>query len=216
RITELTARGEGFGKVIGLGSKRFCEKYGRPALSMTVKGQEFPAYDPRGIQGMGLGYATSNRGACHLRAYTVSSEILGIPDKTDPLVTDGKAALVKAFQDATAAVDSSGLCVFTTFTWTLADIAPQIAAACDGEWTVETLLETGERIWNLERRFNLDAGLIGKDDNLPKRLLKEAAKTGPAKGMVNELHKMLPEYYALRGWTPEGVPRPETVEKLGL
>ncbi|SVC58423.1 uncharacterized protein METZ01_LOCUS311277, partial [marine metagenome] len=72
-MVEATAQGEGFGKELGQGSKRLCEKYGRPELSMTVKGQEFPAYDPRGIQGMGLTYATSNRGACHLRSYTVSS-----------------------------------------------------------------------------------------------------------------------------------------------
>lgn len=216
KMAELTAKGEGFGRDIGMGSKRLCEKYGRPDLSMTVKGQEFPAYDPRGIQGMGLGYATSNRGACHLRGYTVSSEIMGIPEKTDPLVTEGKAALVKAFQDATAAVDSSGLCVFATFSWTLADIAPQIAAACTGDWTVDNLLEAGERIWNLERKFNLDAGFTAADDTLPKRLLKDAAKTGPAKGKANDLAKMLPEYYQLRGWTKQGVPTEETLARLSL
>ncbi len=75
RLAELTANGEGFGKTVGLGSKRLCERYGHPELSMTVKGQEFPAYDPRGIQGMGLAYATNNRGACHLRGYTVASEV---------------------------------------------------------------------------------------------------------------------------------------------
>jgi aldehyde:ferredoxin oxidoreductase len=216
KMVELTAKGEGFGKDLGLGSKRLCEKYGQPDLSMTVKGQEFPAYDPRGVQGMGLSYATSNRGACHLRGYTISSEVLGVPEKTDPLVTEGKAALVKAFQDATAAVDSSGLCVFTTFAWTLDDIAPQLAAACEGEWSSEQLMEMGERIWNLERQFNLAAGLTAKDDTLPKRLLKDAAKTGPAKGRVNDLHKMLPEYYQLRGWTTAGVPMSETLMRLAL
>ena len=109
-MVEATARGEGFGKELGQGSRRLCEKYGHPDFSMTVKSQEIAAYDPRGIQGMGLAYATSNRGACHLRGYTVASEVLGIPEKTDPLVTEGKAGLVKAFQDATAAVDSSGTC----------------------------------------------------------------------------------------------------------
>ena len=216
RAAELTARGEGFGKVLGLGSKRLCEKYGHPELSMTVKSQEFPAYDPRGIQGMGLAYATSNRGACHLRAYTVASEVLGIPEKTDPLSTEGKAELVKAFQDATAAVDSSGLCVFTTFAWTLDDIAPQLDAACEGEWSTEKLLEVGERIWNLERDFNLRAGLTGKDDTLPRRLRKDAAKTGPAKGMVNELDTMLPRYYEIRGWTAEGELSAETRQRLNL
>ncbi len=214
--TEATARGEGFGRELGLGSERLCEKYGHPELSMTVKGQEFPAYDPRGIQGMGLTYATSNRGACHLRSYTVSSEIMGIPEKTDPLVTEGKPELVKAFQDATAAVDSSGLCVFTTFAWTLEDIAPQVNAACEGEWTAESMLEVGERIWNMERDFNLAAGITGKDDTLPKRLLKEAAKTGPATGKVNNLDEMLPKYYAIRGWTEQGEPTESTRRRLGL
>ncbi len=215
-LTEQTAKGEGFGKEIGMGSKRLCEKYGHPDLSMTVKGQEFPAYDARGIQGMGLTYATSNRGACHLRSYTVASEVLGIPEKTDPLVTEGKAGLVKAFQDATAVVDSSGLCVFTTFAWSMEDIAPQIQAACEGDWSIDNLLLMGERVWNLERNFNLAAGMTAKDDTLPKRLLKEAAKTGPAKGRVNDLGKMLPEYYELRGWTKEGVPTNETLNRLAL
>ncbi|MDA1089723.1 MAG: aldehyde ferredoxin oxidoreductase family protein [Proteobacteria bacterium] len=216
QIIEATAMGEGFGLDIGMGSKRLCDKYDNPEASMTVKGQEFPAYDPRGIQGMGLAYATSNRGACHLRGYTVASEVLGIPEKTDPLVTDGKAGLVKAFQDATAAVDSSGTCVFTTFALTLDDIAPQIAAACEGDWTADKLVEIGERIWNMERQYNLDAGFTGKDDMLPKRLLKDAAKTGPAKGLTSGLDKMLPEYYELRGWSADGVPSDDTKNRLAL
>ncbi|MBT3361808.1 MAG: aldehyde ferredoxin oxidoreductase family protein [Rhodospirillales bacterium] len=216
KVLEATAAGEGFGKDIGLGSKRLCEKYGAPEMSMTVKGQEFPAYDPRGIQGMGLTYATSNRGACHLRSYTVASEILGIPEKTDPLVTDGKAGLVKAFQDATATVDSSGTCIFTTFALTMDDIAPQIDAACEGDWTSERLMEIGERIWNLERQYNIDAGFTGKDDMLPKRLMKDAAKTGPAEGLTSGLDVMLPEYYELRGWSADGVPSDETRDRLAF
>ena len=213
---EKVATGEGFGADLGLGSKRLCEKYGHPDLSMTVKGQEFPAYDPRGIQGMGLTYATSNRGACHLRSYTVSSEILGIPEKTDPLVTDGKAGLVKAFQDVTAAWDSTGLCLFTSFAWSLENVAPQLDAACEGEWTADRLMETGERIWNLEREFNNKAGLTSADDTLPKRLLEEAAKTGPAEGKVCGLDEMLPEYYETRGWTKDGQVTDETRSRLGL
>ncbi len=216
KLTEMTVNGVGFGKEIGLGSKRLCAKHGRPELSMSVKGQEFPAYDSRGIQGMGLAYATSNRGACHLRGYTVASEVLGIPVKTDPLVTDGKAGLVKAFQDATAVFDSSGLCVFTSFAWTLADVQPQLQAACEGDWSMEKLELVGERIWNLERQFNNAAGFTHKDDNLPQRLLNEAVKEGPAKGLVNGLDKMLPEYYELRGWSKEGVPTLETTQRLGL
>ena len=169
---DVVASGEGFGADLGLGSKRLCEKYGHPELSMTVKGQEFPAYDPRGIQGMGLAYATSNRGACHLRGYTVASEILGIPEKTDPLATDGKAGLVKAFQDATAAVDSMGLCVFTTFAWTLDNMAPQMDAACDGEWTVERLAE--------RRRAHLEPGTRLQHESRPNRRRRQPAGA-PAK-----------------------------------
>jgi aldehyde:ferredoxin oxidoreductase len=215
-LAEMTARGVGFGKELGLGSARLCEKYGRPELSMGVKKQEFPAYDSRGIQGMGLAYATSNRGACHLRGYTVASEVLGIPVKTDPLVTEGKADLVKAFQDATSVFDSAGVCVFTTFAWTLADLQPQLDAACEGNWTMEKLADVGERIYNMERLFNNAAGFTAKDDDLPPRLKTEPAKTGPAKGLVSGIDKMRPEYYKARGWDEQGVPTKETLGRLGL
>lgn len=215
-LVDMTANGVGFGIEIGLGSKRLCEKYGQPELSMSVKGQEFPAYDARGIQGMGLTYATSNRGACHLRSYTVASEVLGIPVKTDPLTTDGKPELVMAFQDATAAFDSSGLCIFTSFAWSLADIQPQIDAACEGEWSLEKLSQVGERIWNMEKMFNLEAGLTKDDDRLPKRLTTEPAEMGPAKGLVSGVPEMLPKYYEIRGWDTEGHPKAETKARLGL
>ena len=213
---EAVVAGTEFGKILGTGSKRLCEKYGKPELSMSVKGQEFPAYDPRGIQGIGLAYATSNRGACHLRGYTIASEILGIPVKTEQTDTDGKPELVKAFQDATALVDSAGLCIFTTFAWGMENIAPQIDAACEGDWSVDKCLEAGERIWNMERQYNNAAGFTSDDDTLPKRLLKEAIKSGPTKGQVNRLGDMLPVYYQVRGWTPQGVPTPETLSRLGL
>ena len=215
-FAEITAQGVGFGKEIGMGSARLTKKYGHPDLSMSVKGQEFPAYDGRGIQGIGLAYATSNRGACHLRGYTVASEVLGIPVKTDPLVAEGKPDLVKAFQDATAAFDSAGICIFTSFAWGLSDVQPQVAAACGEEFTLEKLNEIGERIWNMERDFNNRAGFTAKDDTLPKRLLTEPAKTGPAKGLVNKLPEMLPKYYEIRGWNADGTLKPETRQRLGL
>ncbi|MDP2257351.1 MAG: aldehyde ferredoxin oxidoreductase family protein [Polaromonas sp.] len=215
-LAEETIYSRGFGKEIGQGSKRLTAKYGHPDLSMTSKGQEFPAYDGRAIQGIGLAYATSNRGGCHLRGYTIASEVLGIPVKTDPLEHEGKPELVKAFQDATAAFDSSGLCVFTTFAWGLADLAPQLQAACGEQYTTEELEKIGERIWNMEREFNNAAGFTKADDSLPKRLLTEPAKTGPAKGKVNMLAEMLPKYYAARGWDSEGVPTAATRERLSL
>jgi aldehyde:ferredoxin oxidoreductase len=215
-VTELLASGEGFAKDLGMGSKRLCEKYKRPELSMTVKGQEFPAYDPRGIQGIGLNYATSNRGACHLRGYTVASEVLGIPVKTEPGDAEGKPELVKAFQDATAVVDSAGLCIFTTFAWGMDNIAPQIDAACEGDWSVEGCLEVGERIWNMERIFNQAAGFTADDDKLPKRMMEEAIKSGPTEGQVSRMGEMLPKYYEIRGWNPAGEVTDETRKRLSL
>ncbi len=215
-LVDETVNGRGFGKEIGQGSKRLTAKYGHPDLSMSSKGQEFPAYDGRAIQGIGLAYATSNRGGCHLRGYTIASEVLGIPVKTDPLEHEGKPELVKAFQDATAAFDSSGLCIFTTFAWGLADLAPQLQGAIGDEFTTEELAHIGERIWNMEREFNNRAGFTAKDDSLPKRLLTEGVNSGPAKGKVNMLAEMMPKYYAARGWDSEGRPTADTRARLGL
>jgi aldehyde:ferredoxin oxidoreductase len=210
QLAELTGKGEGFGRDIALGSKLLCEKYGRPELSMAVKGQEFAAYDGRGMQGMGLAYATSNRGACHLRANPYGHDF----GSTE---IAGKAKVVKDSQDFIAAIDSTGLCSFTSHSGvTEALYASQIDAAVGGGWTVARMRETGERIWNLERQFNLAAGLTIKDDTLPRRLLTEPAPSGTAKGLVARIPEMLPEYYELRGWTADGVPTPETLERLGL
>ncbi|MCH7881001.1 MAG: aldehyde ferredoxin oxidoreductase family protein [Proteobacteria bacterium] len=209
-ITELTARGEGFGKDIGLGSRRLTEKYGHPDLSMSVKGQEFAAYDGRSMQGMGLAYATSNRGACHLRAD---------PYEHDFETTDitGKAKIVKVSQDEVAFIDSTGLCLFPAGCgWNLDDYRQLVDAACEGEWDTERMRETGERIWNMERMFNQQAGLGRKDDTLPKRILEEPASSGTGKGLVCRLDEMLPEYYQLRGWDDDGNPNAETRRRLGL
>lgn len=210
QVTELTARGEGFGRDIGLGSRRLCEKYGHPDLSMSVKGQEFAAYDGRTMQGMGLGYATSNRGACHLRASTYASDF----ESTDWRI---KPQVCKSSQDEIAAVDSSGLCLFAgDIGFPFERFAEHVDAACAGSWDAERLRQTGERIWNLERLFNLRAGLTRADDTLPKRILSEPAPSGTAKGLVSRLDVMLPEYYKLRGWDAEGVPTTETLGRLGL
>lgn len=206
---DITGSATGFGIDLGLGSKRLCEKYGRPELAMVAKGQEFPGYDPRAMQGMGLAYATSNRGACHLRASPFQ-------DDFERVAAEGKAKVVKDSQDSIAAIDSSGLCTFTKNAWELNDFAEQIDAACEGVWTVARLTELGERIWNLEKLFNLKAGLTKKDDTLPDRVLKETAKSGAGKGHVTHLEEMLPEYYGLRGWDADGVPTAETMKRLGL
>ncbi|HBK52965.1 MAG TPA: aldehyde ferredoxin oxidoreductase, partial [Syntrophomonas wolfei] len=215
-MTIKTAYREGFGDELAEGSYRLAEKYGHPEFSMSVKKQELPAYDPRGQQGIGLNYATSNRGGCHVRGYMTSPEVLGIPEKVDPDSTEGKAALLKIFQDLTALVDSAGICLFTTFGQGLPEIAEQLRQATGLDLSDEEFLLAGERIWNLERSFNLLAGISSKDDTLPPRLLREPMKGGPHQGNVVRLELMLPEYYTLRGWDQAGVPTPEKLQELSL
>ena len=208
-MAEKTGKQEGFGKLLGLGSKRLCEKFGHPELSMSVKGQEFAGYDSRALPGMGLGYATSNRGACHLK-HDVFTE-----DMADQSAS-GKAAPCKNSQDAIATIDSTGLCLFTSGSWDMADFAEQIDAACEGDWTVERLQKIGERIWNIEKQFNMAAGFSRADDTLPPRLLNDPAPSGTAKGRVCELNTMLDEYYELRGWDSNGKPTIDTLARLNL
>ena len=215
-MAERIAYRTGFGTELAEGSKRMTAKFGRPEFFMGVRGQEFAAYEARAIQGMGLGYATSNRGACHLKAYTVAAEILGLPRQMDPNETEGKAEIAKIFQDATSTVDATGLCQFLTFGVGLEEMLPQLAAATGVDYKLEELMTIGERIWNLERRWNERSGMTGAEDTLPKRILEEPLPSGPAKGKVNRLGEMLPEYYELRGWDKDGKITPEKLKELGL
>ena len=138
KAVELTGVGKDFGLDLGLGSKLLCNKYGRDDLAMVAKGQEFPGYDGRSMQGMALAYATSNRGACHLRADPYGDDFDGGP-------ITGKAKIVYESQNSTAAVDSSGLCLFPMSVWNLHDVASQLEGACGGTWNEERLIEIGER-----------------------------------------------------------------------
>ena len=197
------------------GSARLCEHYGMPELSMSVKKQEMPAYDARGIQGIGITYATSNRGGCHVRGYMISPEVLGLPQQLDRTVTDDKAAWAKTFQDLTAVIDSMGHCLFTSFAMGAQEYTDLLNAATGTNWTVEQVLEIGDRIYNIERMFNKAAGMKPEDDRLPKRLLNDPIVNGPSKGMVSQLPLTLPQYYEARGWV-NAFPTDETLKKLGL
>ncbi len=215
-LTRLTGLREGFGDKLAQGSYRLAASFGHPELSMSVKKQEMPAYDGRGVQGMALAYATSNRGGCHVRGYLTSPEILGIPAKLDPLVTTDKASWLKTFQDLTAVIDSVGICLFTTFGIGLPEISEMLRGATGMTCSDEDVLKAGERIWNLEKLFNLKAGFTKADDTLPERLLKEPLPNGPGKGMVAQLDAMLGEYYEVRGWDEGSVPTAEKLEELSL
>ena len=216
---EWTKRmGEGklpLAKLMADGSYRLCEHYGHPEYSMSVKKQEMPAYDARGIQGIGLNYATSNRGGCHVRGYMISPEVLGVPQALDRTVTDDKALWCTIFQNLTACIDSMGMCLFTSFALGAPEYAELLNAATGTDYTPEQLLEVGERVYNIERMFNQEAGMKSEDDTLPKRLLEEPIPDGVSKGMVNHLPVMLEEYYKIRGWK-KAFPTKETKKRLGL
>ncbi|MEM2960109.1 MAG: aldehyde ferredoxin oxidoreductase family protein [Candidatus Bathyarchaeia archaeon] len=210
-----TAYKVGFGKYLALGSKKLCEIYNHPELSMSVKGLEMPAYDPRAIKGIGLNYATANRGGCHVTGYTVSAEILGIPEKIDSLTPEGKARWAKLFQDFTCVVNSTVNCLFSTFALGVKDYTDLLSAVTGWSLTEDEVLRIGERIYNLERVIINKFGFDGKDDTLPKRLLEEPMPEGPAKGHVVELEKMKEEYYKLRGWV-DGKPSAEKIKELEI
>jgi aldehyde:ferredoxin oxidoreductase len=214
--SERMGRGEtALGKLMAQGSYRLCEHYGVAELSMSVKKQEMPAYDARGIQGIGLNYATSNRGGCHVRGYMISTEIFGIPVALERTSAEDKHTWTKIFQDLTAVIDSSGLCLFTSFALGAQEYADLLNAATGTNYDANSVLEAGERIYNLERLFNQKAGMKPEDDTLPKRLLEEPIKSGPSEGQLSKLKEMLPKYYEARGWE-NAFPTKETLSRLGL
>ncbi len=214
-LIDDVALSHGLGAELGEGSKAFSARYNAPELSMTVKGLELPAYDPRGVQGHALSYATSNRGGCHLRAYLIGPEILGSPVLVDRDRTEGKAGLVVLFQNLSAAMDSLVLCRFTTFAFTVEDYADLLAAATGLSIDGKELLRIGERIWNLERLYNLREGFSAKDDCLPPRFSTPLPEGG-SRRRIAHLDEMLPEYYQLRGWDKKGQPTQTRLKQLNL
>jgi aldehyde:ferredoxin oxidoreductase len=203
---------EGVGDILAEGTGQAAAKLGHPELGMHVKGQGIPAYDPRGLKGMGLGYATSNRGACHLRGYSPASELGLIPLKTDPLAWEGKGKLLKLLQDLFAFSDSLDLCKFSSFAEGADEYAQQFATFVGVPFTAEDVLKAGERIYNLERYYNNLLGFDRKDDSLPRRFLEEPSEEQGSKGHVCELDQMLDEYYEVRGWVNGVVPESKLKE----
>ena len=214
-LTRKIAYREGLGGVLAEGPARAAASWGAPELSMSVKGQSIPAYDPRGIQGIGLGYATSNRGACHLRGYTVASEIAGIPEPTDRLKPEGKGELLKIFQDMLAFSDSMNICKFSSFSENAEHYAEQYSAMTGVPMTADDVMRAGERIYNLERYYNNLAGFNRREDDfLPERFTKEPA-SGNSTGHVSRMDIMLEEYYQVRGWKDGLVPN-DKLRELGI
>lgn len=183
---------------------------------MQVKGLELPAYEPRAMGVQGLAFATSNRGGCHLRGNMLGPELLGVPKIVDHSGASGTVGLLIYHQHLSAAIDSLGFCKFGGFAVGDELLARLMTAITGTEFVPQNLHTAGERIWNLERLYNLREGFTSKDDTLPKRLTEEPLKSGVAKGRVVNLAPQLEEYYRYRGWNTDGVPKKEKLKLLGL
>jgi aldehyde:ferredoxin oxidoreductase len=216
KTVEDVAYRRGLGDQLAEGSKRLAFKYELPETSMQVKGLEFPAYDPRGMQGQGLLYATSNRGACHLRGNMLGPELLGAPKMLDRHAHSGKAGILIVIQHTNAVIDSIGMCKFVNFAIGDDFFARLMTSITGIQYETQDLQLAGERIWNLERLYNLRAGFTREDDTLPPRFLDEPLKEGGSAGHVVHLDEMLAEYYRFRGWTSDGIPTPRKLAALGL
>jgi len=216
RAVEMTGKREGFGDILADGSFRLAERYGHPEYFMGVKKLEMSAYSPRVFQGMALQYATSNRGACHVRGNTVAAELYGIPRYMPPEVLEQKEEMVRRpFQNSTAFVDSTGICLFTKFAITHREICALLAPATGIDFNFDRSIVQGDRIWNLERMFNLRAGFTAADDKLPARV-SEPSPDGPRAGNRAILQNHIQTYYQLRGWDEEGRPTRSKLEELNL
>jgi len=213
-LLDKIAEREGVGDELAEGSERLCEKYGCE-FSMSVKGMELPAYDPRGAAGQALSFATSNRGGCHLRGYMIGEEIFGVPKLFDRFKTSGKAQVVKRSQERNAYLDSLVTCKFGSFALDEEFYSRFLTCVTGERFTVSDLHLVGERIYNLEREFNVKAGFDREDDQLPKRF-EQPLEEGASSGNVFDMEGMLDEYYDVMGWDERGRPKEETLKRLGV
>jgi aldehyde:ferredoxin oxidoreductase len=201
-ISHIAHRDNEEGSLLSLGAKRLGEIFDAPEIAAHSKGMELPAYDPRGAYGNALGYATSNRGGCHMQGYLVSAEMLGMPGLQDRRFAPGKGGLLSLSQNVGAFMDTLILCRFSAFALPH-DYYSRIATAVMGrKITWEESITIGERIWNLERLFNLREDV--EEDTLPGRFSEVP------------LRDMREEYYEMRGWDKTGKPGRNKLSELGL
>ncbi len=221
RLVKEIAYRKGIGNLLAEGVARTAEKLNAKEFACHVKGLELPAYDPRGAKGQALSYATSNIGGTHLAGYIIPQEVLGLPKYLDSMKAEGKAKFVKKLQDIAAMLDSLIICkyttlaVFKTLNFEVDIYAKLLTAATGFYFDEEEFLRTGERIYNLERLFNVREGFDARHDTLPERFLKETMRSGPTAGQIVELKRMLEEYYTLRGWI-DGIPSEKKMQELNL
>jgi aldehyde:ferredoxin oxidoreductase len=208
RLLRDIADRKGDGELLSLGSHRYAAAIGQPELSMSVKGLELPAYDPRGAYGLALAYCTSNRGGCHLRAYPISHEILRKPVATDRFSFNGKARIIAIAEDSNAAIDSLMACKFAFFGASLEEYAELLTAVTGVDYTLELLKEIGRNIYLTERFYNCDNGFDAKDDILPERFFTESCSSGAGITIAaidrERFKEELQKYYRIRRLKADG------------
>lgn len=207
---ELMAKREGVGADLALGVKACAAKYGGEDFAMHVKGLEYPQYEPRGSWGMSLAYAVSDRGACHMRAYAPNVEVFAAA--VPPYTAEGKGQMVYELAESNAVKFSLCICDFWG-TLNYETMAEMLTLVTGRTWTVEEMSEVGRRVINVARAFNQREGFNRKDDTMPKRLAKEALKSGAAAGQSipqEAFEDMLNQYYDVLGWDRNGM-MPDTL-----
>jgi aldehyde:ferredoxin oxidoreductase len=206
----------GEGSNLGNGAREYLSSIGRKDLSMDVKGLELGGFDPGGIKGQALAYATSSHGGDYQTAFMIGPEVLGKPVSLDRLSLKGKAGILQVFENLTAVLDSLLFCPFSFFALSEELCSALLLSATGMEISPAELLKIGERIYNVERTYNLKAGFTRKDDTLPERLFETKVENEGYGLSRQEFETALQEYYYYRGWDEEGIPRTEKLKELGL
>ncbi len=223
-MLEMIANRDGLGDILAEGVKRAAEKIGGDAnkYAVHVKGMEPPAYDVRGIKGMALAFMTSSRGACHLRTCAYALELTGKFWKfkdVDRFSSEGKGIEIKEMEDLVVLYDALGVCKFSRGFFFAEGFIDVLRAVTGAEMTEEELLRTGDRINNLKQLYNLREGMTREDYVLPEKITSEPIPEGESKGhlvTIEEMNKMLEDYFEARQWGSDSVPSKEKLDELGL
>ncbi len=225
KLVEMIAkRDKGIGNLLADGSKKASKKIGKESekFLVEVKGLEVPMHDPRAFHGLGLEYAISNRGACHVNSYQMFVELgqafypeIGLEGPYEGMESMGKARIVAITQNLGSIFNSTNICSLLGISFSATDILNSLSYSTGFNYTLEDMMKIGERIWYLKRGINNLLGIKRQDDRLPEKILIPTTE-GAAAGSVPDIELMLNEFYKIRNFDKEGRPKREKLEELGL